>query len=111
MKIEKLINILQKVQKKEGNIEVKFNSYCGTNDAHVQFDSRKMKKSFRVNDYLNGHGEFCFQIALTDETREKEISGIKDMETRGYTFYMSQFVEKGKTPKKGLSPCEWHGIW
>lgn len=111
MKIDKLIAILQRVRDKKGNIEVMGNSYCGTNSAHVQFEIEKMKKSFKVENWINGHNEFCLTVKLAEDSRQRQIEGIKDMESKGYTYYRSQFVEKGKRPHTGLSPCDWHGIW
>jgi len=110
MKIDDLIEMLQKVRKEKGNVEVVCNSFCGTNNAHAFFVIEPWG-SQDVNDHINGLGEFCLVMAIAPACQEKTIKDIDDMNKLGYTFYRSQFVEKGQMPRMGLSICPWHVPW
>ena len=110
MKINELIYLLEKVREAKGNISVQFNSFCGTNQGHVSFDIES-DIGTSPDDMINGLGELCLSIKISDYTREQIIKGIKEMEAMGETFYLSQFVSRGKSPRSGLSPCSWHNPW
>lgn len=112
MKIKKLIKILKRVEKAEGNINVICGSFCGTNNGYIDFSFRELEKDFKVKDHLCGQG-FSLHIDVSAGCKEKIIEGIKHMEKLGYTYYKSQYVGKELrgVPQAGLSPCDWHGLW
>jgi len=113
MRVADLIDILLKVQEEKGDdVRVKFNSFCGTNNAHISFNLNKIPlEDFDVDYFINGYNEFCLSGSITDDSRNRITEGIESMKKLGYTYYRSQFVDKGKTPESGISPCNWHIPW
>ena len=111
--IDDLIAVLQRVKEEKGNVPVTAGSFCGTNNGHVHFHVKPLKanKRLKVNNHMNGHGEFVLSIDVAPSSIEDRRKGVKDMERLGYTFYRSQFVTHGEHPKSGLSPCDWHIPW
>ena len=110
MKIDKLIKLLERVRDEKGNINVVGSSFCGTNDAHIIFDIKDNSKC-SVNDLITGYGDLSLSMNVSEHSKQRIKEGVKDMETHGYTYYRSQYVEINQLPEPGLSPCEWHGLW
>lgn len=112
MKIDDLIAILQRARKQVGNVDVSASSFCGTNDGHVLFELLPTnRKNFCVSRLMNGYGQLCLSIKLSDKSRECIKNGVGDMKAQGYQYFRSQYVRHGQAPQEGLSPCEWHGVW
>ena len=110
MKIDNLISLLEKVRDAKGNIEVIGSSFCGTNVGHVTFKITE-RDGYDVDVLINGFNQLCLSMDISDYSKNEIKNGIGDMEKLGYTFYCSQFVKSGQTPRSGLSPCEWHTPW
>jgi hypothetical protein len=110
MKIDNLISLLQRVQDAKGNIEVVGSSFCGTNDNHVTFKIKE-RDGYDVDVLINGLGELCLSMDISDYSKNEIKNGIGDMQKLGYTFYCSQFAKSGESPRPGLSSCDWHTPW
>lgn len=110
MQIDDLITLLQRVKVEKGNIEVVGSSFCGTNNSHVTFNITD-RVDVDVEDLINGLDQLCLTMTLTNHSRDKIKDGVESMKRLGYAFYCSQYVENGKQPESGLSPCEWHTPW
>ncbi len=108
MKIKKLIKFLNKVLEKEGNVEVMFHSFCGTNNTLICFDFDDFSD---VSSSMNVYNQLCLGGTVSERSREYIVEDIKRMEDNGYTYYRSQYVCPGELPKEGLSPCDWHNLW
>lgn len=110
--IDDVIALLQKVRNEKGNIPMDCSSYCGTHQDFAIFDIQLPDMAnFEVDNHVNGHGVFGLSMELSQVTRDAVAEGIENMKRNGKTFYRSQFVEEGKTPEPGLSPCAWHMPW
>jgi hypothetical protein len=111
MRLADLIDRLLEVQNEKGSdVEVKLSTWCGTNNAFVLFDLKNITGG-DIDHYMNGHGHYCLSGEVSKETKEDTIKGIEAMEAQGYTYFRSQFVDKGLFPTPGLSPCDWHNLW
>lgn len=111
MKLDDLIAFLEAVKAKKGNIEVKFTSFCGTDNNHVMFDIAPVNADRNVDDFMNDLGHLCLSGTISQESRQQIVEGINDMKRLGYRFIHSQFVKQGEKVREGLSPCEWHNPW
>jgi hypothetical protein len=112
MKIDDLIETLQRVRAKAGNVEVSITASCGTNSAFVLFDLAPPKRrKFDVRNHINGYGQFCLHAEISKQTRLDIAEGIEKMKKLGYRFLRSQYLQVGESPREGLSPCEWHNPW
>lgn len=109
MLIDDLIADLQKVREKKGNIEVVASSFCGTNNSLVVFTIEPRKSP--IKDNLSEGKTYHLSVVVSETSKAGIKAGVADMIARGYQFFLSQFVESGKQPKAGLSPCDWHGLW
>lgn len=112
MKIDELIEILQRVKAAKGNIEVKASGAIGTNQAFVLLDVKPpTRKNFCVADHCNDYNQFCMSVEVSDITRKQIEKGVAEMKELGYRFFLSQYRSLGESPKEGLSPCDWHNPW
>ncbi len=112
MKINDVITVLQRVKESAGgDTEVFCSSFCGTNNGFVTFDFVESNNADFIIDEKTGNHRKSLTIKVSDNSKEEIIKGIKDMESDGYRYFRSQFVEAGKEPRVGISPCEWHGLW
>jgi hypothetical protein len=112
MKIDELIANLQRVRAASGNVDVAVTSFCGTNSGHVLFDFEPpARKKFSVKRHMNGLGQFCLHVKLSEQSRKEITEGVAEMQSRGYRYFRSQYLSLGESPRAGLSPCEWHTLW
>jgi len=112
MKIDDLIATLQRVREASGNVDVAVTSFCGTNQGHVLFDIKPPKRpNFAVKKHINGHGQFCLSVEISQSTKASIKKGVAEMKELGYRYFCSQYVSVGESPREGLSVCEWHNPW
>ena len=112
MKIDELIDILERVKKVRGNIDVVAGSFCGTDSDHVLFKFKYSKKEpWEVDDKLTDNGELSLSMEVSEESKDRIQKGILEMTRLGYTYYRSQFIPIGSLPSPGLSCCPWHNLW
>lgn len=110
--VDELIAHLEKVRKtKGGKTIVRAGGFLGTNQGHVLLNIKKPRKNASVAMHLNGYGELCLGVDLSERSRAEILKGIEDMRTRGYTFIPSQFRSSGEPVRTGPPICEWHLPW
>ena len=110
--VDDLIAHLERVRKaKGGETIVNCGGFLGTNQGFTLLTIKKPRKNAAVSQHLNGYGELGLSIELHERSREEIVKGIKDMETRGYTFIPSQFRSPGEPLRTGVPICDWHLPW
>jgi hypothetical protein len=102
MKVNKLIRILEKIKsEKGGSIEVVASAFGKNIQAHYHhatfnFQPPKRKK-WLVKDQINGLGQLCLCIGLTDSSETGIRKRKKEMKELGYFFIPSQYVKVGES--------------